>query len=206
MDTDTLQQLPVIRGHDDLEAATDALASARERLRDLEERKAELEAQIPELKSDVDDLRVEVAQGEAQEEDLEEALESVRSTENELEELESERIPSQELAVERLDQNVEDTKDELGNRFAGPYHEAAIELLRSKAEACRELADVLDLVETFDGKRGRNRVQNAYGPEVPTVPTLSEEVSDRRDTLGAEELRNVADDLEARAARLEEEG
>lgn len=209
MDTNDLDldALPEILGHDDVDTAQEALESARSRLRDLENEKAELQAQIPELKSTVDDLRVAVAQPDqdAGEEDLEAAREEVRSAKDQLDDLETERIPSQELAVERLDQNIEDTKDDLGNRFAPTYQAVAIELLEGKAQACRKLAEVLDLCDTFDGKRSRNRVQNEYGPEVPSVPALSEEVSYRRDSLDAEELRDRADELDEQAARLREE-
>jgi DNA repair exonuclease SbcCD ATPase subunit len=199
-----IQQLPEIQGHEDVEAAIEALSSARERLASLEDRKAEVEAQIPELRARVNDLHVEVAEGSSTEEDLQAAREAVEEAQDTVERLETRQIPSARQAVERLDDRVEEVKDRLGNEFAGQYQEASVELLEREAQALRDLAQVLDLVDRFDGKRASNRIQNAYREEIPSVPTLSEEVSHRRDTLDAEDLRNVADDLQAQVARLRE--
>jgi chromosome segregation ATPase len=201
-----IDDLPTIQGHDDIIAARDALASSKERLHSLEDKKADLQARLPQLRDEVDNLRVEVAQDEATEEDLQAAREAVTGAEDELERIEAREIPSQQQAVERLDDRTEEVLDDLGNRFAGTYQEVAIELLEQEAQALRDVADVLDLVDRFDGKRASNRIQNEYGPDVPSVPTLSEEVTYRRDSLDAEDLRNAADDLQAQAARLREEG
>lgn len=200
-----IQQLPEIEGQDDIEAARTALASARERLHNLEDRKAEVKAQIPQLRDEVDDLRVEVAQpgADTTDEDLQAAREAVTDAEDELDTLEERQIPSQQQAVERLAERAEDTLDNLGNEFAGQYQSVAIEALRSKAQACRSLADVLGLVDTLDSKRAENRIQNGYGPEIPSVPTLDAEVDPPyQDSLDAETLRNVADELEEQADSL----
>lgn len=71
--SEQVEQLPTIKGHPDVETARDALASVRERLHDTEDKKAGVEAQIPELRSRVNDLHVEIAEGEATEEDREAA-------------------------------------------------------------------------------------------------------------------------------------
>jgi hypothetical protein len=203
-----IQQLPEIQGHDDIEAARDALASAKERLHDLEDRKAEIEAQIPQLRDTVDDRRVEVAQPDSDttEEDLQAAREAVTDAEDELERIETRAIPSQQQAVERLDNRVEEVLDDLGNRFAGAYQEVALELLEAKAQALRDVADLLDLVDAFDGKRADNRIQNEYGPEVATVPTLEGTVEVAyKDEHEPDELRDRADELDEQAERLRED-
>jgi chromosome segregation protein len=199
-----IDQLPTLEGHDDIEAARDALASAKERLQDLEDRKAEIEAQIPQLRDEVDDLRVQVAVGDATDEDLQAARQAVAEAEDELEDLDTRQIPSQQQAVERLDERTEAVLDRLGNEFAGEYQEAAIEALRSKAEALRSLADVLDSVDALDSKRADNRIQNEYGPEVPSVPTLEGTVEVAyKDEHEPDELRDRADELQEQADTLE---
>jgi hypothetical protein len=196
-----IEQLPTIQNHDDIEAARSALASARGRLHELEDRKAELKAQIPQLRDRVDDLRVQVATGDATEGELQEARQAVTDAEDELKRLETRQIPSQQQAVERLDDRTDEVLDRLGNQFAGAYQEMATQLLDRKAEALRAVARVLDAVDSFDSKRGENRISNAYGPSVPSVPTLSETVRHRGDELDAEALRTVADELEEQAEK-----
>jgi DNA repair exonuclease SbcCD ATPase subunit len=200
-----IDQLPEIEGHEDIEAARDALASARERLHDLEDRKAEIKAQIPELRDEVDDLRVEVATGDATDEDLQAARQAVAEAEDELERVETRAIPSQQQAVERLDERREAVLDRLGNEFAGEYQEAATELLEREAQALRNVAQVLDLIGAFDAKRAHNRIQNEYGPEIPSVPTLEGAVEVAyKDEHEPDELRSLADELQEQAARLRE--
>jgi len=202
-----LDDLPTLQGHDDIEAARDALASAKERLASLEDKKADLQARLPQLRDEVDDLRVQVAQQEASEEDLQAAREAVTDAEDELEQIETREIPSQQQAVERLDNRVEEVLDRLGNEFSGEYQEVALELLEAKAQALRNVADVLDSVDAFDLKRSDNRVQNEYGPEIPSVPTLEGTVEvGYKDEHEPDELRDRADELDEQAARLREEG
>jgi len=202
-----IDQLPEIEGHDDIEAARDALASAKERLASLEDRKAEVEAQIPQLRARVNDLHVEVAEGSSTEEDLQAAREAVEEAQDTVERLETRQIPSAQQAVERLDNRVEEVLDDLGNRFSGVYQEAAIELLEREAQALRNVAQVLDLVDAFDRKRSDNRIQNAYREEIPSVPTLEGTVEvGYKDEHEPDELRDRADELDEQAARLREEG
>lgn len=200
-----IEQLPEIADHEDVEAARDALASARERLHDLEDRKAEIEAQIPQLRARVNDLHVEVAEGSSTEEDLQAAREAVEEAQDTVERLETRQIPSAQQAVERLDNRVEEVLDDLGNQFAEEYQEAAIELLEREAQALRNVAQVLDLIGAFDAKRAHNRIQNEYGPEIPSVPTLEGAVEVAyKDEHEPDELRSLADELQEQAARLRE--
>ncbi len=202
-----LDDLPTLQGHDDLVAAREALSSAKERLASLEDKKANLQARLPQLRDEVDDLRVQVAQQQASEEDLQAARDAVTDAEDELEQIETREIPSQQQAVERLDNRVEEVLDRLGNEFSGEYQEAAIELLEREAQALRNVAQVLDLIGAFDEKRADNRVQNEYGPEIPSVPTLEGTVQvNYKDEHEPEELRDRADELDEQAARLREEG
>jgi DNA repair exonuclease SbcCD ATPase subunit len=202
---DRIAELPTIQDHEDVEAAIEALANAKERLASLEDRKAEVEAQIPELRARVNDLHVEVAEGSSTEEDLQAAREAVEEAQDTVERLEARQIPSARQAVERLDDRVEEVKDRLGNEFAPQYQEAALELLDAKAERLRDVADLLDLVDTFDGKRASNRIQNAYRPEIPSVPTLEGTVEVAyKDEHEPDELRDRADELDEQAARLRE--
>lgn len=74
--------------------------------------------------------------------------------------------------------------------------------LSSNRRTLRNVADVLDLVNRFDAKRAADRIQNEYGPDVPSIPTLSEEVSHRGNSFEAEDFRSVADELEEQVESL----
>lgn len=140
---------------DRLDAAQAAVQNARDRLGDLREQHHETERQVEELTETVDTLRLDVASGEATEEELTEAKADLKEAKARREEL-AEEIEEQEASVPRLEERVKSVREELAGDLAEEYSEAAQSILKQKAKAMKQLATALDKAEAFQQKAQEN--------------------------------------------------
>ena len=140
---------------DRLDAAQAAVQTARERLGDLRTQHEEAEQEIERLTDTVDTLRLDVASGEATEEELTEAKTDLKEAKARREEL-AEEIEEQEATVPRLEERVKSVREELAGDLAEEYSEAAQDILKQKAKAMKQLATALDKAEAFQQKAQEN--------------------------------------------------
>jgi chromosome segregation ATPase len=150
-----LSTLPTLDDAEGPQAARDALQSARERLKAIRSQMEAERAEVDRLTSALDDLRLDVAAGDAGEDDLQARKDELGAAEEAVEELTGE-AEAQERTIERLKDRLDDAREDAVSEIAPEYAETAGDLARQKARALRSLATTLEKIADFRKKAAEN--------------------------------------------------
>lgn len=207
LDLPDIDSLPELDDSERWNEFLGSLANARERREELRERADEVEQEIARLEESLPERRVAVATGDATEEELEEAKQELTALEEELTDLRENEIPGAEETVELLRDRRDQIKTEEGAAIADAYCEAQATLQKRKRELLEGLAQVLEALDEYQGRKKQNAVGESYAEDAPNVPPVHPTIQGRgrSDRVEPDRLRRQADEVASALETLDAE-